>query len=560
MQKVIGLDIGSYSIKAVEIVNTFKSYEITNFFETLVPYQEGVAMETVIPGCMEQLFRENNLSADRIVTAMPGQFISSRILSFNFSDARKIQMAVQSEVEDAVPFNMDDMIIDHHILGTNDDKTTALVVMTRKAFLRNFLELLQRINIDPKLVDVDSLAFYNLSSYMNVEPGQSFAMVDIGHEKTSVCVVRDGLLRMFRSINLGGRYITEFLARDLEVGFHEAQRVKHETSRIMCVEDQATELKGLEKMIVERSTLAAGAIIKELGRTFYAYKTWDKAPLTQVFLSGGTSVIKNLDLFIKDQLEVTAVPCRLDNTTLKIGPEITKYASIVPQSVAIGLRTVASVKRHSQINLRRGEFAYVQNYETLLKSVVKAAKVVAVAVVMLIVSYGFQYYFYSRQIEALQTQYQKDYSDVFPDNTKKKPGAVAAPVVFRKFQKDAEAKLKKEIESKRSAIDAFVLENTGVGSLTVLKQISEHLPKDLKVDITMFDFKLTGPGEGKLQLRGETDSYDTQASIVEALKKVPSLKDVEEKGAAAKPGTNNSVIDFTVNATFSARSANKTGA
>ena len=40
MQKVIGLDIGSYSIKAVEIVNTFKSYEITNFYETVIPNLE----------------------------------------------------------------------------------------------------------------------------------------------------------------------------------------------------------------------------------------------------------------------------------------------------------------------------------------------------------------------------------------------------------------------------------------------------------------------------------------------------------------------------------------
>ena len=42
MQKVIGLDIGSYSIKAVEIVNTFKSYEITNFYEVVIPNIEGV--------------------------------------------------------------------------------------------------------------------------------------------------------------------------------------------------------------------------------------------------------------------------------------------------------------------------------------------------------------------------------------------------------------------------------------------------------------------------------------------------------------------------------------
>src|SRR4051812_18524076 len=106
MQKVIGLDIGSYSIKAVEIVNSFKSYEITNFYEHVIPYREDVETDILIPQCMEQLFQENNLQADRILTAMPGQYISSRIVPLGFSDPRKIASAVLAEVEDAVPFNL----------------------------------------------------------------------------------------------------------------------------------------------------------------------------------------------------------------------------------------------------------------------------------------------------------------------------------------------------------------------------------------------------------------------------------------------------------------------
>src|SRR6185312_13658017 len=156
MQRVIGLDIGSYSIKAVEIVNTFKSYEIANFYENVIPHVDELDPDIIIPACMEQLFHENHLKADRIITAMPGQYISSRIMSFGFSDPRKIEAAILSELEDAVPFNMDDMIIDHQILGQMAGETVTLAVLTRKTFLRAFLEHLQRINIDPKLVDVDS--------------------------------------------------------------------------------------------------------------------------------------------------------------------------------------------------------------------------------------------------------------------------------------------------------------------------------------------------------------------------------------------------------------------
>ena len=141
MQKVIGLDIGSYSIKAVEIINSFKTYQIKNFYELEMSYKDDVEKNVVLAQCLEQLFRDNNLQADRILTAMPGQYISSRIVSVGFSDPRKINMAVLAEVEDAVPFNMDDMVVDHQILGTAPDgQTRVMVVMTRKTFLKSFLE------------------------------------------------------------------------------------------------------------------------------------------------------------------------------------------------------------------------------------------------------------------------------------------------------------------------------------------------------------------------------------------------------------------------------------
>lgn len=545
MQRVIGLDIGSYSIKAVEIVNTFKSYEITNFYENVIPHVEELDPDIIIPACMEQLFQENNLKADRIITAMPGQYISSRIMSFGFSDPRKIEAAIMSELEEAVPFNMDDMIIDHQIIGVREGETITLAVMTRKNFLRSFLEHLQRIDIDPKLVDVDSLAFYNLSSNMEMPAGQCCALVDVGHEKTSVCIVQDGVLRMFRSINLGGRYLTEFLARDLETDFGEAQRVKHRVSRVLCDEDQAADVEGDDRIICERITLACNAIVKELGRTFYAFKTWEKSPLARLYLSGGTAKIRNFDRYLQDQLEIPVVMNRLDRTNLKINPSLGEHMAIMPQSVAIGMRAVGSMKRHSQINLRQEEFAYVQNYESILRGAAVAFKVVAVALFLLSISYGFKYFFYKQQIDTLQAQYLKEYTAIFPTV---KNQYVAGKYTFEKLRNDATGKLQREIEHKRSAVATFMEDNSASPALTILKELSEAVPKDLKLDVTLYQYTTSNSA---LVLRGETDSYDAVAKIIDAIRKVSSLTQVEEKASNAKPGSDNKIIEFTVNAKYS---------
>ncbi|MFK7823047.1 MAG: pilus assembly protein PilM [Oligoflexales bacterium] len=534
MQKIIGLDIGSYSIKAVEIVNKYKSYEISNFYENVIPQVDELSPDVMLPACMEQLFQENELKADRIVTAMPGQYISSRILPFNFSDPHKIEAAVFAEIEDAVPFNLDEMIVDHQILGQMSQKTVALVVMTKKAFLASFLEHLHRIDIDPKVVDVDSLAFYNLCPYLEMEVGKCYGLVDVGHEKTSVCLVQDGVLRMFRSINLGGRYITEFLARDLEVSFNEAQRVKHRVSRMLTEQDAGSEMSAEDQTVADRITIASNAIVKELGRTLYAFKTWEKSPIERIYLSGGSSVIKNFDNYLTTNLEVETVHNRLEQSSLKINEQLADQMPSMSQSISIGIRAVTSVKRHSQINLRKGPFAYIQDYESVFKAAGAVFKIVAVALLLLSFSYAIKYFSYSKQIKELQSVYKKELFSSVPDLKKKfRSGRYDFSIIRR----DASTELRDRIARKKAATEGFVDLNSDSGALVALQDLSKAVPKDVQVNMVEYRFETKADGTGKIRIRVEADSYDTIAKFEQSLKSISSLAEINEKSSDSKPGT-----------------------
>lgn len=552
MQKIIGLDIGSYSIKAVEIVNSFKSYEITNFYELVIPYREDVEPDVLIPQCMEQLFKDNDLHADRVLTAMPGQYISSRIIPLAFSDPRRVDMAVLAEIEDAVPFNLDDMIIDHQILGEVNGKTLAMVVMTRKNFMRGFLEHLQRVNIDPKLVDVDSLSFYNLSPYMHLNPDECVAMVDVGHEKTSICIVQNGVLKMFRSINMGGAFLTEFLARDLETTIANAQETKHRVSRLICESDPGVDLSVEDKIVAERMTLATNAIVKELGRTLYAFKTWDKTQINKVLLSGGTARVKNLDSYLSEQLSLPVYLNRLDQSDLKMGRDLTEQMLVLPQSVAIGMRSVVSGRKQSQINLRKGEFAYVQNYEQIMRAAKVVGRVLGIAFLLLVISYGFRSFLYNRQIANLEKEYLKEFSTV-PMSGKKKP---AANVAFNKLRNDIKTQMQKDIQGRRDAVSQFISASSTSPALLALQDLSAGIPKAVKIDVTQFAYSVqANTSVGKIVMKGETDGYSSVEAIKEALKKIPSISDIEEKQSGGKPGTDNKVIEFTLNMSFKPQTA-----
>jgi hypothetical protein len=86
--------------------------------------------------------------------------------------------------------------------------------------------------------------------------------------------------------------------------------------------------------------------------------------------------------------------------------------------------------------------------------------------------------------------------------------------------------------------------------LFLLKELSDAIPKEIKVDVTLFDFKVDDTGVAKLVFRAETEGYANQAAVIDAIKKVPSLGNIVEKGAQPKLGSNNKVIEFTVNAEY----------
>lgn len=537
MQKIIGLDVGSYSVKAVEILNHFKSFEISNYYEKVIPNIEGLTKDQLVPICMEQLFQENKIEADRIITAMPGQYSSSRILSFNFSDSRKIEAAVYAEIEDTVPYDLDDMIIDHQVIGTSGKKTLALIVLTKKEFIANFLSHLQRVDIDPKLVDVDSLSLYNLAPHLGLNPEKCSAIMDIGHEKTSVCLVQNGLLKMFRSINIGGRYITEFLARDLEISYHEAQRLKHRVSAVITEGSEGTaELSGDDKIAAERMTLATSSLVRELGRTLYAFKTWEKSPLEKIYLSGGTSLIKNLDLHITSALGVEVVKSDFDQSQLKVDASLDDKKAFIAQGLGISLRAVSSAKNSSQINLRKDEFAFVQDYGALFKSSSRIIKYASILFFVLAGTYLLKYFIFSKEITKIQETYKSEFLSMFPDY---KSRLQKSGEDFTKLHRTASSLIEGKIQSTKEAVRNFNAINRESSALTGLYEMSKTLSPDIKVNVTEYYFILDdSEGTGRLQLRVEAENFEILDQFKQSMNEVPTFTEFVEKSSDKKPGSN----------------------
>ena len=140
----------------------------------------------------------------------------------------------------------------------------------------------------------------------------------------------------------------------------------------------------------------------------YAFKSWEKRPVEALFISGGTSVIKNFDTFLEQELKINVQKTDIKATTLKVSESLSSKTPIITQGVGIGLRAVTSVNGQSQINLRRGEFAYVQDYSQIFKLGTALAKGVAVLFIVFMGGYFTKYFVYQDEIKKIEKYTKKN--------------------------------------------------------------------------------------------------------------------------------------------------------
>ncbi|MCK5553953.1 MAG: pilus assembly protein PilM, partial [Deltaproteobacteria bacterium] len=157
-QKIIGLDVGSHSIKAIQLRRTFRGFELVGFREKKIPREGETAPSDAVAQSLAELFSEGRLSGDTVITSIPGHQVSARIIKLPFSDRKKLDQVISFEVEGYTPFNIEEMVVSYHVVNVEEGEAQVLALLVKKDVLRDHLEVLGRADISPKIVDVDVLA------------------------------------------------------------------------------------------------------------------------------------------------------------------------------------------------------------------------------------------------------------------------------------------------------------------------------------------------------------------------------------------------------------------
>lgn len=510
-QTILGIDVGSYSVKVAEVVRSFKGFAFVHFYERKIQYSEVLTREESVTSALQGILEDNALTWDSCFTALPGRSIATRFVDFPFGQIKKIDQAVEFEIEDHVPFRLEDLVLDYHITRATKDSSSVIVFYAEKAAFVKFLTELGNAGVDPRRVCVEGVELVNLVHLGMVPPEVSYALLDIGHEKTTITICRGKSLMYTRHLSIGGRHIAGAIAERLNISPDEAERLKIEMGQAH-IEGEWPPEDSIPFHVVQAIDGVLEELLLHIRQTVLAYRERANEGIEGIYLFGGTARLPGMEQYLSVRLKQNVTV--LDPLEFHFAQVDRNEAPscVAPQALALALRGVA-VAGLPDVNFRRGEFAFRGDVQQLGGGLRRAAIAAGLLLCMACGYFFLQYFSLTRKARQLNTEVVQLVTQALGKKPGKPISDAAAALKLLKTGQD-------EMKERTRRLDAVV----NVSVLEVMKDISGQLPPrdQLALDIDRLELK-----EGKVLMNGKTVSFEAVDKIREALGKSEKFENIQ---------------------------------
>ncbi|UCG12292.1 MAG: type IV pilus assembly protein PilM [Deltaproteobacteria bacterium] len=336
---LIGLDIGSHSVKIVHLLQAKGTYRLKQLGMNLLPpnviVEGAIKDQDAVRDAIKKLVGHLKVKVKGVATSIAGWSVIIKKVDLPQMNEDELAANIKVEAEQYIPFNVEDVNIDFQILGSSPEKMDRMEVMlvaAKKEVIDDYTNLLKKSGLSPQVIDVDFFALENAyeANYPVTESG-GVALVDIGANKMNINVLKNGVSMFNRDASIGGAQITEDIQQRFGLEYEDAEKVK-----LGLASDQVS-VQDLEAIFVSAATGWATEVKRAID---FFYATYPEETISQILLSGGSSRLPGLDsLFRKD----TNIPVAHFNplANIEADPKVfdQEYLDhIAPQmAVAVGL-------------------------------------------------------------------------------------------------------------------------------------------------------------------------------------------------------------------------------
>ncbi|MBW2708586.1 MAG: type IV pilus assembly protein PilM [Deltaproteobacteria bacterium] len=239
--QLVGVDIGSFAIKIVEIEQTKKGRSLKNFGRIGLPrnaIREGdIVEQKVVVKALRTLFKNLKISNRNVSVALSGYPVMAKRITLPDSGRAQIEATIQDQAEQYIPFDINDVNLDFDILegektlsedeDANEGKSLeVMLVAAKKDVINAYVDLLAAADLSPGVLDVDVFALQNAAELSNADEEDGYAIVNVGAEELGINTVVNGTSLFSRDSSFGGTQVTDLIMSHFDVDFERAEEIK----------------------------------------------------------------------------------------------------------------------------------------------------------------------------------------------------------------------------------------------------------------------------------------------------------------------------------------------
>ena len=338
-KNLVGLDIGSSSVKAVELGRKGATLQLLNLgFENLQTdtIVDGQIMElNNVSNVIAQIFSEHQIRTTRVAAGVSGHSVIVKNIVLPQMSQEELQESFSWHAEEHIPFDIADVNLDYELTSRSDDALHVLMAACKSDKIANVRQAIQLAGKQPVIIDVDAFALQNCYEVnYHPRPGEIVALLNIGAATMNINILNGTRSIFARDASVGGSQYTSLLQKELGLSFEQAEGVKRGMSLPEGVE--AHPIQPIIETVSE--TLAL-----EVKKTFDFYRATvqeGEATIQKILLAGGGSKLPGLADFLAQKFEIPVEvfdPFRqIEVDGKKFDPDYMR--EIVPEmAIAVGL-------------------------------------------------------------------------------------------------------------------------------------------------------------------------------------------------------------------------------
>lgn len=337
-KNLIGLDIGSSFVKLVELEESKGGYRLKNFGTAKLP-RETIVNGVIINAdplvqAIKNLLTSLKISSREASISISGHPVIIKKISLPLMSEDELEPIIESEAEQYIPFDLEEVNIDFQILGVNEenpDQMDIMLVAAKKAMIMEYNDVFKNAGLKARVIDIDVFALENMYAINYTwEENDIVALIDVGASITNINIVKNGASIFNRDVFLGGNQITEEIQKELSVSFEEAEMLK-----------TGEEIEGIDQDLLNQTIAkASSAIAREIQRTLDFFSGSNYSEIRHVYLSGGAAKTKGLKDLLEEKIsapiEITDPFKNVKYDKKNFDTEYIKDISLIA-SVAVGL-------------------------------------------------------------------------------------------------------------------------------------------------------------------------------------------------------------------------------